>query len=186
MTRIATVDPAAATGSAAPMLEAVQKGMGMVPNMAQAMATAPAVLKGYLGLNAALSGGVLSAATRESLALAIGEQNECSYCLSAHTQTAPGAGLSTADINAARRGESSDPKIQGALTFARAVNAGRGEVSEADVAAARAAGLSDAELAEVVGAVGLNTLTNFFNKAMATDIEFPVVTPGEFTEDAAA
>jgi len=41
--------------------------------------------------------------------------------------------------------------------------------------AARAAGLSDSEIAEVVGNVALNVLTNYFNKAADVDIDFPLV-----------
>jgi alkylhydroperoxidase family enzyme len=86
--------------------------------------------------------------------------------------------LDEEDILSAREGTSADPKEDAILAFAVAVNAGRGDISDADFAAARGAGLSDAELVEIIGAVGLNTLTNFFSKAMKTDIDFPVVLPG--------
>jgi AhpD family alkylhydroperoxidase len=61
--------------------------MGAVPNMARAMVNSPAALTGYLALSGALNHGVLRSATRERLALAIAEANECAYCLSVHTYT---------------------------------------------------------------------------------------------------
>ncbi len=39
----------------------------------------------------------------------------------------------------------------------------------------RTAGASDEEIAETIGQVALNVLTNFFNKAADVEIDFPVV-----------
>jgi uncharacterized peroxidase-related enzyme len=179
MTRINLVDPETATGAAAEQLDATQRAMGRTPNMTRAMANSPAALKGYLGLSGALAHGALRAAARERLALAMAEANGCAYCLSAHTQSATHAAkLDEEDILSAREGTAADPMENAVLAFALALNAKRGAIDDADFAAAREAGLSDAELVEVVAAVGLNTLTNFFNKAMNTDIDFPVVLPG--------
>ena len=50
----------------------------------------------------------------------------------------------------------------------------RGGVTQAQLDAARAAGLDDAEIAEVVGNVALNVLTNYFSKAADVDIDFPL------------
>jgi DNA-binding IclR family transcriptional regulator len=44
MARLTTVHPAAATGRAKDLLDAVQAQLGLVPNMARAMAANPAVL----------------------------------------------------------------------------------------------------------------------------------------------
>ena len=51
----------------------------------------------------------------------------------------------------------------------------RGQVSDADVAAARSAGLDDARIIEVIANVALNVLTNFTNNVALTDIDFPKV-----------
>jgi alkylhydroperoxidase family enzyme len=53
----------------------------------------------------------------------------------------------------------------------------RGNVSDGDVRAARAAGFGDAEIAELVAVVALNVFTNYFNRAFAVDVDFPVVRP---------
>jgi hypothetical protein len=50
----------------------------------------------------------------------------------------------------------------------------RGTVATEDLAAARAAGLSDEEIAETIGHVALNVLTAF-NKAAGVAIDFPAV-----------
>jgi alkylhydroperoxidase family enzyme len=102
------------------------------------------------------------------------------HCLSVHSYVAENvAKLEDAEIAAARAFRSGDAKADSALRFAEAVVAGRGDVSSADLEAARSAGLSDRELADIVGHVALNVLTNYFNKAFDVDVDFPVVRPGD-------
>nr|WP_248297440.1 hypothetical protein [Streptomyces sp. S1D4-11] len=53
----------------------------------------------------------------------------------------------------------------------------RGTVDDTVLADARAAGVTDAEVAEIIGHLALNTLTNYLNNVAATDNEWPVVAP---------
>jgi alkylhydroperoxidase family enzyme len=78
-------------------------------------------------------------------------------------------------MDAARNGKSKDAKIQAVLTFAQTLVRKRGHVSDADVSAVRAAGVTEGEVGEIVGHVALNTLTNYFNNTAGTVIDFPVV-----------
>lgn len=166
----------AAPVSAQPLLEAVKKQLGSVPNLFRLTATSPAALEGFLGLNAGLGKGTLSAPTRERIALAVGQINGCGYCLAAHTYLGKNlAKLSDAEIAANRAGHSTDAKADAAVRFAVKVTNDRGSVGEADLAAVRAAGHSDAEIVEIVAHVALNTLTNYINEVFKTDIDFPVV-----------
>ncbi|WP_131787959.1 carboxymuconolactone decarboxylase family protein [Protofrankia symbiont of Coriaria ruscifolia] len=177
MSRLPLVDPATATGAARDLLAAVQKGLGVTPNMTKAMANSPALLKGYLELSGALAAGALPAATRERLALTVAEENSCSYCLSAHTYLAANvAKLDDDDIKSARHAESADPAVDAALKLAATLLETRGKLNNSALTAARAAGLTDEQIAEVVGHVALNVLTNYFNNAVDVDIDFPVVT----------
>jgi uncharacterized peroxidase-related enzyme len=177
MSRIAPLDPAEATGRPRELLDAVQSSLGATPNMTKVMARS-AVLEGWLNLNSALGKGSIRTATAEQIALGVAESNECGYCLSAHTYLGEHvAKLSGDELEHARHFESHDPKAGAILAFARAVVAGDGEVSDDDFASARSAGLSDAELADTVGLVAVNVLTNYFNKAFQVDIDFPSVTP---------
>jgi hypothetical protein len=69
MTRLPLVDAAVAAAPVSELLTEVQRRLGATPNMTRAMANSPALLKGYLDLSAALSRGVLGAATGERIAL---------------------------------------------------------------------------------------------------------------------
>ncbi|GAA0584245.1 carboxymuconolactone decarboxylase family protein [Rhizomicrobium electricum] len=171
----ATID--AAPVASRSFLEAVKKQLGLVPNLFRLVANSPAALEGYLGLSGALGKGTLPAPTRERIALAVAEANGCDYCLSAHTYLAKNlAKLDDAEITANRSGASNDPKADAALAFAVKVVRARGHVSDADVAAVKAAGYDDAQVIEIVQHVALNTWTNYINSVAETEIDFPVVT----------
>src|SRR6267154_5087467 len=172
----ATIDDAPAASR--PLLEAVKKQLGVVPNLFRMVANSPAALEGYLGMSGALAKGRLPAPTRERIALAVAEINGCSYCLSAHTYLAKHlAKLDDAEITANRSGASNDPKADAAVRFAAQVARERGHVGEADVRAVKAAGYDDAQVIEIVQHVALNTWTNYLNEVLKTDVDFPVVTP---------
>jgi uncharacterized peroxidase-related enzyme len=166
-----------APAASRPLLEAVKKQLGVVPNLFRLVANSPAALQGYLDLSAALGKGALPAATRERIALAVAEINGCDYCLSAHAYIGKNlAKLDDAEITANRSGASSDPKADAAVRFAAKVARERGHVSEDDVRAVKLAGYDDAQVIEIVLHVALNTWTNYINQVAKTDIDFPVVT----------
>ncbi|WP_282777907.1 MULTISPECIES: carboxymuconolactone decarboxylase family protein [unclassified Nocardia] len=157
-------------------LSAVRQALGSTPNLTRVMVHSPALVHGYLAMAGNLAEGVLSAATRERLAIAVAQSNGCSYCLSAHSYLGENvAGLSREQVGAARKADADDPKTAALLAFAVAVNEQRGDVGDDVVATVRAAGATEAEIAEVIGHVALNVLTNYLNNAARTEIDFPVV-----------
>jgi uncharacterized peroxidase-related enzyme len=161
------------------MLDAVEKQLGVVPNLFRLVSLSPAALQGFLGLSGAL-GKALDVKTRERIALAVAQINGCDYCLSAHTYL----GLNLAKIDGAeialnRRGASSDAKANAAVAFAAKVTRERGKVTDADLAAVKTAGYTDAQIVEIVAVVAENIFTNFVNIVAQTEIDFPVVRTAE-------
>ena len=177
MSRITPVEFATAQGRTRELLDAVKGKFGMVPNLTRAMAVSPSVLEAYLSMSGALGHGVLAPKVREQLALEVGEANHCDYCVSAHSAVGKLTGLSADEILQSRRGTSSDSKTDALLRFASTIIAKQGLVNDADVAAVRAAGHGDAEIAEVVAHVALNIFTNYFNNVADTPIDFPKAAP---------
>lgn len=175
MNRLHPIDPATAEGKAKTLLDGVKAGIGSVPNIFRWMAASPATLEAYLGFNRVLSHGALPAKIREQIALISAETNGCDYCASAHTTTGKHAGLSQDDINKALEGTAADPKAHAAVRFAKLLLEKRGHISESDFAQVKEAGLSEAEIGEIVAHVAINVFTNYFNIAFDTEIDFPVV-----------
>ena len=89
-------------------------------------------------------------------------------------------GLTLEQTVASREGDGGNERATAALTFAKRVLEGKGQIDEADLAAVRAAGFSDGEIAEIIAHVALNVFTNYFNIAAQVDIDFPRVTYSTF------
>lgn len=177
MSRITTPSTITEAPEAAqPLLNAVKKQLGVVPNLFRITANSPQALSGYLDFNAALNKGALPAPTHERIALAIAEVNGCDYCLAAHNYLGKNvAQLSDEEICVNRRGTSLNAKAAAAVEFAVTVAKQRGAISKADFSAVRSAGYSDEEIVEIIAHVALNTLTNYLNSALQTDIDFPSI-----------
>lgn len=173
--RVPAIDPATASVEVQEQFKAIKSKFGMVPNLLKVMANSPATLNSYLAMSNSLGQGVLSAKTRERIALAVSQFNACEYCLSAHSLTAKLAGLPPDQIVEARHGKANDPKSQAALNLTSNILERRGNVSSDQIDQARQAGLTDAEIVEVVGNVTIMVLTNYLNNVAQTEIDFPKV-----------
>jgi len=176
MARIVIPSVEQSPAASRPLLDAVHKQLGVVPNLMKMVGNSPAALEGYLSLNAALSKGALPIALRERIALTVAEYNTCEYCLAAHSYLAENhAKITATEITLARDGFSNDPKITAALQFAQRVVSQQGKVDDQELTAIRAAGFDDPGIVEIVLNVALNVLTNFINNVARTDIDFPKV-----------
>jgi uncharacterized peroxidase-related enzyme len=173
--RIPAVDPATATGKTRELFDAAEAKIGRLPNILKTMGNSPAALQGYLSLNGALSEGLLPATLREQIALAVGEANQCEYCISAHTAIGKMAGLDENDLSAARHSKADDDKVETALEFVHKMVLARGRLSDDELPKLRAAGYSDGEIIEIIAHVALNTFTNYFNLTAKTVVDFPRV-----------
>jgi len=163
-----------------PILDAVHKQLGVVPNMFRLIAQSPAALQGFAANNGALAK-ALDVKTRERIALAVAQVNACDYCLSAHTYLGLNlAKISPEEVALNRHGESGDAKANAAVTFAAKIVRERGRVSDADIRAVREAGFSDGAIVEILAVTAENIFTNLLNIVADTEIDFPVVRAAEF------
>ena len=170
MSRINAISLDTATDATRPVLESVKKKIGFLPNLFSTLAKAPVALDTYVQASAILGKTSLSAQQKEAVYLATSQVNGCDYCLAAHTLFAGKAGLSTEDIVAARHGE-----LNAYAALARQLVETRGHLSEEQIAAARAAGIDDVKIIEVIALVAVQTLTNYLNNTALTDIDFPAI-----------
>lgn len=158
-----------------PVLDAVHKQLGVVPNMFRLLAGSPATLRGFAANNAALAK-TLDVKTRERIALAVAQVNGCDYCLSAHTYIGLNlAKIGPEEVELNRKGASGDAKANAAVHFAAKIVRERGHVGDADVQAVRDAGFDDGQIVEIVAVAAENVFTNLLHVVAGTDIDFPVV-----------
>ena len=171
--RLHSIEPEEASGRTAAVYGQLKSKMGVVLNLFKGLANSPQALEAYLTLDQLISDGSLTPAEQQLARMVASVHNECTYCVSAHTLGMKGAGFGDEQILDARRGKADDPKLQALITFTQEVMATKGFVSDDDLAAVRAAGYTDANIADVMVVIAQKTLSNLFNHVHDTELDLP-------------
>src|SRR5690348_1237217 len=164
-----------AAGAAAAVYARITQAVGRVPNCFAAIGhLRPAALKAMLQVDGVLAAGTLSRQDQEAVKLVVSEAAGCDYCIVAHSLLGSLTGLEAPTLRRIRGGLPTGSRRRDALVrFVRRIVHSRGTLDEADVAAIRAAGFSDAQLVEISLAVAVATFTNTFNRINDTEIDLP-------------
>lgn len=167
---IHTVDTA--PEAARERVEAAQKANGFLPNLIGVLANAPAALETYQvvgGINGRTS---LSPAEREVVQITAATLNDCGFCVAGHTKLAlKKLQMPEAVVEALRNVDAiDDPRLNALARFTVAVIEKKGQVSDEELDAFRAAGYADQQALEVVLGVSLATLCNYANSLAQTPI----------------
>ena len=177
MNRIQIPDPKDAHPDTHHVLNAVEQTLGFVPNLHRLMALSPKALTGWVALQTNLAQTV-DARTRDAIAAAVTEVNDCNYCRVAHTYRAVTFSHATAEeITLNRQGKSSDPKRGAAALFAKTIVERRGNIDDDDLIAVRSAGWTDGEIVAIVALSAQFMMTNVLNNVAQTTADFPPVHP---------
>ena len=97
MQRINPIQADSADAATRELLKSVATKMGSVPNLIATMAHSVPVTNAYLGFSQSLSRGSLSSRLREKISLAVGQANDCEYCVAAHTAAGSRLGMSESE-----------------------------------------------------------------------------------------
>jgi AhpD family alkylhydroperoxidase len=127
----------------------------------QLLAKSHASLKGYLGLQNALTHGRLGFRLRDLIAIFVAEANGSTYALSAYVALARRAGIDEDVIDDARHGRGADARTDAILRFVSALVHSHGNVNEIEIARLRAARVDDGEIVEIISNVGLQLFTSY-------------------------
>jgi uncharacterized peroxidase-related enzyme len=158
------LDAAAAPAASAEILNNVQKAWGFVPNLHRILAESPAALEAYTTLWGIAEKTGFTPQERNLVYLAIIYENECTYCMAGHTNLSRMAKVPDAAIAAVREGRPiADPKLEALHQFAAKVTRQRGVVSEADVAAFKAAGYDNRAVLDVLVLAATKLISNYTN-----------------------
>lgn len=173
MSRIAPTTLADAPAATRPMLESLQKNLGMVPKLFATIGHSPESLAMLLGAMDSLGRASLSKREVELINLYASELNGCGYCVSAHGTLARGAGIDPDGVRAARDGHGQNAREDALLGLVRRVVRTGGAGTGTELAALREAGVSDREVVEVLAHVALKAFTNAVALVAQTEIDFP-------------
>lgn len=155
-----------------PLLEGINKNYGFVPNLMGVLAESTPVLDSYLQLGAQLGKTSLSAQEAQVLYLAANYENDCHYCMAAHSVVAQGVKLPEHIIESLRTGgQLDDQKLDALATFTRKVIQKRGWVEDSDTADFLAAGYTKANILDVILGVAHKTISNYVNHINVTEVD---------------
>jgi uncharacterized peroxidase-related enzyme len=177
MSRLPVPSIESATGATAEIYHQIKQAVGSVPNTFAAIgACRPDALKAVLLADSVLAAGSLSKRDQETIKLVISGVAGCDYCVAAHSLLGKLAGLKPEELKRIRdRLPTGDDKRDALIRFVRKLAASSGTVSDADFAAIKAAGYTDAQLVDISLAFATTVFTNVFNRINDTDIDFPSV-----------
>jgi len=158
--RVHTVDTA--PEGSQETLRHVRETIGVIPNLAAAMAESPSLVKGFFALRELYHQGTLSPLEIQVLSLTNAFENGCRYCMALHSTFALREGLSAESLAALRDGRPPmEPKLAALSDLSRSLVASRGQADPAVLDAFFAAGYTPAQALEVVLGVAVSVLPNF-------------------------
>lgn len=163
-----------APAEAKPMLEAAQKQMGRIPNMYARMANLPGLLSTYqhgYELFRAASG--LTPVEQEVVLLTISRENDCEYCMAAHSMIGWAVSRVPQDVlDAIRAGAPiADSRLQALGEFTKVMVSKRGNPTDVDVTPFLAAGFTELHILAVILAIAVKTLSNYSNHVFHTPVD---------------
>jgi uncharacterized peroxidase-related enzyme len=162
-------DAATASTASAEILSRVQKAWGFVPNLQRVLAESPAALEAYSTLWGIAEKTGFTAQERNIAYLAIIYENECTYCMAGHTNLSRMAKVDPEVIAAVRENRPiGDAKLEALRQFAGKVTRERGAVSEADVAAFKAAGYDNRAVLDLLVLAATKLISNYTNHLAET------------------
>ena len=150
-----------------------QKVLGFVPNLYAYYAKNETALGDYLALQNRKS--TLKAKEREVINLVTSQINGCRYCQSAHTVLGKMNGFTDEQVIEMRKGSASfDTKLNALVKLTASVVENRGRATEESKDAFFEAGYTEANLIDVVIAVGDKTISNYIHNVVDFPIDFPI------------
>ena len=154
------------------VLAQVRKKFGFVPNLLGNMAHSPALLKAYLTVSSLLDESSLTPTERQVVLLAASAENNCGYCVAAHTAIAAMQKVPQDAVDAIRnRRPIADAKLEALRRYAEETVETRGWPSEATRKRFFDAGYSASQALEVVLGIGMKTLSNYTNHLAGTELD---------------
>jgi uncharacterized peroxidase-related enzyme len=170
---IKTIENAPAASQ--PLLQAAKKAYGFSPNLLGLMANHPALLNAYWeGDKFLTKNSVLTPIERQVAFLAASYENNCHYCMAAHTTIGQMTRVPQGVIDALREGSTiPDAKLEALSQYVKATTVKRGRVSEEDIQNFLDAGYTLESQLEVITIVGFKVFTNYINFLAQTPVDAP-------------
>lgn len=160
------------TDKAESILKEVKNKFGFVPNVLKEMSASPGVLNLYLKGNEFLEESELTEQEKQLVILAVSRYNECEYCQAAHTFIALKSGVDKDDIDGIKQElEPKTPRAKALVLAARLLLNKKGWLTQDNLAELEKRGVNKTQVYEIIGIIGLKTISNYINHVAGTEID---------------
>ena len=167
-------DLASAPQAATKILQGAQDDFGMIPNLLGVLAESPPTLEAYTTLGGLFGESALTDIERNVVWLTISFENDCHYCVPAHTAIAMRDDVPEETIEKLRAGESlNDSKLEALRNFTALMVRNRGRASEAELETFLEAGFEQRHVFEVILGIAHKTISNYVNHVAETPVDEP-------------
>ncbi|WP_340241589.1 carboxymuconolactone decarboxylase family protein [Sulfitobacter pontiacus] len=155
-----------------PLLEQSQKAFGRLPGLHKVLAESPQAYEGYQVLHKLFTETDFDAEELTVVWQAINVENECHYCVPAHTGIAKMMKVSD-EISDALRNETAlpTPKLEALRTFTVQMFRQRGNVSDDQMKAFFDAGYGHRAVLDVILGMAQKTISNYVNHVAQTPVD---------------
>jgi AhpD family alkylhydroperoxidase len=155
-----------------PLLEKSQKAFGRLPGLHKVLAESPQAYEGYQVLHKLFTETDFDAEELTVVWQAINVENECHYCVPAHTGIAKMMKVSE-EISEALRNETAlpTPKLEALRTFTVQMSRNRGNVTDAQIQAFFDAGYGHRAVLDVILGMAQKTMSNYVNHVAQTPVD---------------
>jgi alkylhydroperoxidase family enzyme len=161
-----------APAASQPLLENSIKGFGMIPNLHAVMAEAPAVLEAYQTLHRLFQETSFDLEELTVIWQTINVENECHYCIPAHTAISQMMSIDSAITDALRnRTELPTKKLQTLHLTTLALLNKRGKLNDEELATFVEVGYGQRQLLEIILGMSQKMMSNYINKFAHTPID---------------
>jgi alkylhydroperoxidase family enzyme len=155
-----------------PLLEQSQKAFGRLPGLHKVLAESPQAYEGYQVLHKLFTETDFDAEELTVVWQAINVENECHYCVPAHTGIAKMMKVSE-EISEALRNETPlpTPKLEALRTFTVQMFRERANVTDAQMQAFFDAGYGHRAVLDVILGMAQKTMSNYVNHVAQTPVD---------------
>ena len=165
-------DQDSAPEASKPLLAESQKAFGRLPGLHKVLAESPQAYEGYQVLHKLFTETDFDAEELTVVWQSINVENECHYCVPAHTGIAKMMKVSD-EISDALRNETAlpTPKLEALRTFTGKMVRSRGNVTEAEMKTFFDAGYSHRAVLDVILGMAQKTISNYVNRVAETPVD---------------
>ena len=155
-----------------PVLADARKRLGFLPNVFGVLAEAPVAVEAYGTLNDLFVRSSFTPTERHVVWFANIYENDCTYCMAAHTGIAKLEHIPEDVVEAARSGTPyADPKLEALRSFTRSLVVNRGWVSDEELTAFINAGFTRQHVMEVLVGVAHKVVSTYANHIAGTSLD---------------